>query len=1225
MSRRKTLILASICILGMFGCALQDAGVACASIVSASGPAASTDVWQLTGQIGGTAKALLREDDTLYLGVGLHVLVLDVSDPKKIQVVGTSPLLPQFVESIAGDAKGHLFVSCGSGGLVILDVSTPCSPTILGSLNTRGLAEGLALNGRFAVLADGPQGVQIVDISNLREPVLIAEAYPVAYAYDVTMQGNVAYVAAGGSGLLVVDLSDPKAPQEKGLIRPEGFQYDVEVAGGQLYAAGAWGGVSALSLAKPLEPVIAGTTSTTGWAMALSVQDSNLLVMDGADGALLYDISGQRPALKSTYTMGGFVLAGALGGTTSFLLDKEKGLMAVDFSDRSSPKLVSRWMPILDGRRVTMSGNTGYVAGGLSGMHVIDLSNRDNPTETYWYDTDGGYANKVVVDGTTAYLSTHLATRFPLVTFDVSDPCNPKKLGAVPNDETVFNTAFRSMTLDNGHIYIPGEFADASVDVSNPKNPKVVNRIDMQNPINAASSGNLLITTNSYQLQLVDISNPANMRLISTLDKNTSGEAITFIDPTTVITAADPGIWIVDVSNPRSPQKKADLALSGSVMDICIDGAIAYLSTLGNGVQIVDISNPLKPVRQGSVTTPGVAYDCHVRGDLMLVADSLAGLTIYQRKPTSLATTGTTTANPSSPSKLPLLLSEGSAPSAPTQPNNTQASKNPGGQISRKVTSAADSGPGTLRACLEKLQAKTKITFDPGVFPPKKPTTIQLKSPLPEITTDSITIDASNAGVILDGSKLTTGNGLTIYSSYSKIMGLQILHFPQHGIEVQGRENQIGGSRKTGSGPIGQGNLTSGNRLYGIRVGGMDQVVVGNLVGTNASGTMAIPNYDGIFVSDWAFRVTVGGANPGEGNLISGNQFINLDTWGDHTRIIGNIIGLNITGTQKLEASTSNNLVMESGAMNTVVGGKTPAERNIVSGASLGIVFSDPNSYQNSVIGNYIGTDITGTKAIPNQTGVVLWTSGNHRVGGAAEGERNLISGNQTGIELNGYGVTDNIILGNWIGVDASGREPLPNDTGISLNMGQRHAVIGGYTPEEGNLISGGSLSIRITNPGIVDNYIAGNTILKASVAGVYFEDHSSDSFVQRNAFGEMTGCPVRVDYGTGIEIRGNTFTGAPENSILLLEKGNLELPAPVVKAANRYSVSGTTCANGRVEVYVIEEGQIAPLGFADADANGGFTFRSSRDLGGKKVVLLTTDAFGNTSAFSRPYLVTAG
>jgi hypothetical protein len=1181
-------------------------------------PIASTEGadlgWQLAGQIGGTTKALLLEGGTLYVGTGLRVMLLNAADPKAITAIGLSPLLPQFVKSITSDGKGHLFVCCGSGGLVILDVTDPAAPEILSKLDTRGYTEGVAIYQNYAVIADGPHGVQIIDISDLTKPVTVSNAYPLAYAYSIEIKGSVAYVAGGGSGLFTVDISDPESPVEKGLLLLNGFQYDVEFANGRLYTAGAWGGISVLSVEDPLAPKLIATAATSGWAMALEAFGDDLLVLDGADGAMIYSTSSATPVRLSVCTLGGFMAAGALGGKTAFVLDNEKGLVAIDYTQKSKPEIICRWLPLLDARRVTMSSGACYVSGGLSGMHVIDMGDMKNPTETYWYDTEAGYANKVIVDGSTAYLTTHLATREPLVIFDASNPLKPVKLGAVPNDAAIFNSAFRSMCLGGGVMLIAAEQCEITVNIDDLSHPKAEGRLDMENPINADSYGNLMISTNSSELQLVNVSDPANPRLVSKLAKNSSGEAITFIDQNTIITSADPGVWVVDVSDPVHPKKISELAISGSVMDIFIDGTTAYLATLGNGVHIIDLTDPKKPIRLGGISTIGLAYDCYAEGDLLLVADSYAGLIVYQKGVAQSAAGSEGTAKAES---TPLAIKTDDIQYALNlaTPNQTA----PAEAYSYVVTSASDSGPGTLRDCLQHLNANTTVTFDPAMFPAGRPATIQLETPLPEIVRDYLTIDASNAGVILDGSKLTNGNGLTIYSFHNKVMGMQIMNFPNHAIDLQGGENVLGGSRNTGAGPIGQGNLASGNGWYGIRVGGYNQRILGNLVGTDMTGTHAVANFNGVFIAE-SRNVTVGGVNPGEGNVISGNKSINIDTWGEYTRIIGNIIGLDITGTKAVNTDTSSNLTMESNVMNAVVGGTTPKERNVISGASIGVVFSDPNSYQCSLIGNYIGTDIMGTKAVPNHDGVLLFTSGNHRVGGTLPGEGNLISGNQNGIQLNGYGVSDNIVLGNRIGVDANG-EPLPNETAVSINMGQKHTVIGGYTQAEGNLIYGGSISLRITNNGIQDCFFAGNSVTNLTGTCFYLEDHASNNFIQGNTICKTTGNAIRVDYGTGNQLRGNTYANQKISElILLMENGNLGLHAPVVKTANNYTVAGTACANGLVEICVIEGEQIVPLGFTVATEKGKFTYQSDLKLGGKKIVLLVTDVCGNTSAFSKAY-----
>jgi len=71
------------------------------------------------------------------------------------------------------------------------------------------------------------------------------------------------------------------------------------------------------------------------------------------------------------------------------------------------------------------------------------------------------------------------------------------------------------------------------------------------------------------------------------------------------------------------------------------------------------------------------------------------------------------------------------------------------------VTSSADSGPGTLRQSLLEARAGDTITFDPVVFPLEDPASIMLESVLQDIDQGNLMIDASNAGVVLDGSTIT--------------------------------------------------------------------------------------------------------------------------------------------------------------------------------------------------------------------------------------------------------------------------------------------------------------------------------------------------------------------------------------------------------------------------------------------------------------------------------------
>ncbi|HUS70495.1 MAG TPA: hypothetical protein VM075_06950, partial [Anaerolineae bacterium] len=142
------------------------------------------------------------------------------------------------------------------------------------------------------------------------------------------------------------------------------------------------------------------------------------------------------------------------------------------------------------------------------------------------------------------------------------------------------------------------------------------------------------------------------------------------------------------------------------------------------------------------------------------------------------------------------------------------------------VTSAADSGPGTLREALSQAPPGALITFDPTVFPPDNPATIFILSALPELAQGQLTIDGSNAGVILDGSQAPRTPpvpGLMVASPGNVLQGLQILRFSGGGIILErgARDNTIGGDRTKGTGPTGQGNLISGNGESGVTMKGV--------------------------------------------------------------------------------------------------------------------------------------------------------------------------------------------------------------------------------------------------------------------------------------------------------------------------------------------------------------------------------------------------------------------
>lgn len=270
------------------------------------------------------------------------------------------------------------------------------------------------------------------------------------------------------------------------------------------------------------------------------------------------------------------------------------------------------------------------------------------------------------------------------------------------------------------------------------------------------------------------------------------------------------------------------------------------------------------------------------------------------------------------------------------------------------VTSSANGGPGTLLQALLDAKSGDRIQFSPDIFPKRAPATITLLSELPELAAGRITIDASDAGVILDGS-LLQGNayGLRIVSDGNVIYGLQVINFPADGIAIwdNASMNTIGGAGK------GQGNTIGGNGKSGIFIlgaGSDNNRIIGNHIGLDASGTAALPNHmHGINLMNQALGTIIGGSLPGEGNLIGGNLSagILIEQVAD-TVIQGNTIGLDHGLRQTIGNATCGIVIVASSG--TLVGGEGEKYANIIAGNLIGIDIWAGASH-NVITGNLIG------------------------------------------------------------------------------------------------------------------------------------------------------------------------------------------------------------------------------------------------------------------------------
>ena len=279
----------------------------------------------------------------------------------------------------------------------------------------------------------------------------------------------------------------------------------------------------------------------------------------------------------------------------------------------------------------------------------------------------------------------------------------------------------------------------------------------------------------------------------------------------------------------------------------------------------------------------------------------------------------------------------------------------------------------------------------------------------------------------------------------------------------------------------------------------------------------------------------LGGTEPGAGNLFSGNNHNGVTIYNVNARgnlMQGNLVGTDLTGTVGLGNSLYGVLIED--APSNTIGGTTEAARNIVSGNdSSGIVLLSRGAFENTVQGNFIGTDITGTFAIPNVThSVIIDDAPRNLIGGLTAGARNIISGNsEGGVVIGGLDATGNIVQGNFIGTDVTGATAMGNDTDGVVMLDASANTIGGSAAGAGNLISGNKGNgILISGSGATNNLVQGNLIgtdfggiaaLSNGASGVSIQNASSNTIGGTTPEARNV---ISANIGADVTISGNGF-----------------------------------------------------------------------------------------------------
>jgi hypothetical protein len=395
-----------------------------------------------------------------------------------------------------------------------------------------------------------------------------------------------------------------------------------------------------------------------------------------------------------------------------------------------------------------------------------------------------------------------------------------------------------------------------------------------------------------------------------------------------------------------------------------------------------------------------------------------------------------------------------------------------------------------------------------------------------------------------------------------------------------------------------------------IGLNALDGIIEGNFIGTNATGTAALPNGGSGVVLVLGHNNTIGGTTPAARNLISGNIGDGVVLGNPNNFVQGNFIGTDVTGSMALGNGQRG---VTSAGLN-LIGGDTAAAGNVISGNNRGIELGSGDLVQ----GNFIGTDLTGTIPVPNVNIGVNDASGGRTIGGLTSTPGtppgNLISGNGIAGLVIAFPASGDTVQGNIIGADITGTQPLGNDMGISI-VHTGGCTIGGTDVGAGNIVAfNGTLceaehaGVLVTGSDATRNRILGNSIFTNGGLGIDLfvvfdgpcgitDNDDCDSDIGPN---QLQNYPVLTSAtsGGGITTIQGSLNSAP-NTTFRIEFFDNDQCHPSGHGSGETFIGSTD---------VITDGNCnAPINV---------TFQVSVE-GGHVITATATDPGGNTSEFS--------
>lgn len=523
------------------------------------------------------------------------------------------------------DVTGSVaYVASSFGGVSIIDVSEPTTPTILDTYVTVGSAHDVVFFGNHAAIADTNAGIDFVDVSDPTQPVFVAHI-PMQNPYDLALRGDRLYVFANSlqKQFHIIDISDPSQPAIIGSEDLSFTAYDLIVHGNYAYLALSDKGFEVIEIGNELDPDSLGRIDIEdARAYGLAVKGNHLLVAE-SDGIEVFSL-----AVPSAPEPVAYVKLGGSNGTGGFeivddlayLTRSFDGVQVVDVRNPLAPRNLG--VLSTDGSQSDLVVRDGliYVSDGNSAFHVVA---RGFPAPSAVVaDLPLPFPTKVAVQADRAYVGAGN----DLYIVDIGDPTDLELLGTTEVQSNI------------NALQVRGSYAFAAtigmevIDVTNPTLPFVAGgHIDIDGVTDMVLVDDVIYASASFDgLKVIDISTPTSPLPVLELPADNISRGVAHDGITAVLAHGFPGVAFFDTTDELNPQFTANEDTRNAV-DVRARSGYAYVSEfsgngLNNALAVLSYANPLDPIPVEEVYLPDNPGPLVLDGDYAYVSGSVSGV-----------------------------------------------------------------------------------------------------------------------------------------------------------------------------------------------------------------------------------------------------------------------------------------------------------------------------------------------------------------------------------------------------------------------------------------------------------------------------------------------------------------------------------------------------------------------------------------------------------------------